>query len=307
MLGLRVLAPLLWCLATAAAQTCPSSDSGAAQVYTAAAGTQASTTAEALATPSSAYDFAQERVALEALYNATGGEHWSGSVGAHQWFHSPCYCNWNGVICFNYSACDNSPVIGIKLDRQVPSIGTIINPHDGDNLVGTLPSWNGDPDQGALPRLKILVITANPRLTGTIPEAYGDMAEMTLMMMSNNSLSGSMPGSFGKMGKLDRLYLQHNKLDGTLAEAAGGMTALTILWLQNNKISGTLPKTWSRMTEMEQPYLHSNRLEGALPNAWSTWTKVTHTDMSNNRFSATLPEAWGSWANIDQMKIYATR
>ena len=74
MLGLRVLAPLLCCLAAAAAPTRASSSySGAAQAYTsAAAGTQASSSAVP-------YDFDQERVALVALYNATGGEHWSDS------------------------------------------------------------------------------------------------------------------------------------------------------------------------------------------------------------------------------------
>ena len=119
------------------------------------------------ATPAVPYDFAQERVALEALYNATGGEHWSDSP-ANGWLVNPCHCQWVDVICFNPKACDDSPV------------GAVVRQTD-KNLTGVLPSWNGDPGQGALPQLEVISLRDNPGLTGTLPDSWGGMKEMTTL------------------------------------------------------------------------------------------------------------------------------
>jgi hypothetical protein len=106
--------------------------------------------------------FAGERVAQEALYNATDGAHWSDSL-TNKWL-GPCHCQWVGVTCLTKQSCDNSPVY--QVNRQ------------SKNLTGVLPSWNGDPGQGALPQLQVLLLFSNPGLTGTLPETYEKMPDM---------------------------------------------------------------------------------------------------------------------------------
>ena len=83
-----------------------------------------------------AASFAQERAGLVALYNATGGEHWSDS-STNEWLHNTCHCQWAGVHCLNESACDDSPVYGVVR-------------RGGKGLVGTLPSLNGDPSESGV-------------------------------------------------------------------------------------------------------------------------------------------------------------
>ena len=88
---------------------------------------------------------AQERVALEALFNRTGGRRWTDSP-ENGWLQGTCHCKWVGVYCVNGAMCPDSPVI--KIIRQGSWLG-------GQNLVGSLPSWNGDSGQGALPQLQV--------------------------------------------------------------------------------------------------------------------------------------------------------
>jgi hypothetical protein len=136
------------------------------------------------------------------------------------------------VYCINVTACDDSPVYGVV--RQT-----------GKNLTGVLPSWNGDHGQGALPKLQVLALTDNPGLTGTLPDAWGGMTEMTKLYLYKNNLDGSLPASWGGMTKMTTLYLQYNHLDVT-----------------------TVPKSWDKMTQMTdrklRPQLTTVRCEPQL-------------------------------------------
>jgi hypothetical protein len=209
--------------------------------------------------------FATERVALEALYNATGGKHWSDSP-SNGWLIDPCQCNWVGVICttsagpgecwqaytpdyYNYPTCSGYAGVGYtcvgdycsaigpqgtpgscakfvpRADAVDPLTGKCtgtsgpanrkchegpvsrIDRQSGKNLTGVLPSWNGDPGQGALPQLQELLITNNPGLTGTLPESYGDMEEINYLNLANNNLEGPLPKAWDKMTKMQNLDL----------------------------------------------------------------------------------------------------
>ena len=138
----------------------------------------------------------EERVALKAFYRATGGEHWTDS-STNGWL-GRCYCQWVGVDC-----CNNPDPRGCGCEGQVINI---VRETD-KNLTGVLPSWNGDPGQGALPHLGLLALSQNPGLTGTLPEVYGEMVEMTSLQLYANNHTGTLPESYGKMTKMTSMPL----------------------------------------------------------------------------------------------------
>ena len=273
--GLLVV-PLLWGLA--AAQHGPVSVTRSARVHV--DGPTAARPAAILN-----YDYAQERVALEALYNATGGKHWTDSPG-NGWLNGSCHCQWAHVQCINKLACNESPVKKIQVRVK---------------LVGTLPSWNGDPDQGGLPHLQVLKLNNNPRLTGSLPEAWGDMTEMTRLTLHKNNLTGSLPEAWGNMTKLLRLEINTNNLQGSLPEAWRKMTKMTNLELYNNRLSGSLPEAWGSMTKIDHLELYNNLLTGSLPETWvDTMTEITDLYLSTNNLEGTLPQAW---AKMTKMRL----
>ena len=178
--------------------------------------------------------FAQERVALEALYNATGGEHWSDSP-KNGWL-GPCHCQWAGVFCVDSNACDDSPVLNLVRETV--------------NLVGMLPSWDGDPSHGALPMIQGLDISSNPGLGGVLPVTWGSMTELTQLLAYSNSLSGILPEEYSAMAHLYSLQLNSNQLSGTLPVSFSQMSQISELFLRENRFSGTVPAEYGNMVRL---------------------------------------------------------
>ena len=168
------------------------------------------------------FDSAMERVALEAFFNSTGGKHWIDSPG-NGWLHDPCHCQWTRVTCVDEKACDDSPVIEIENTVMVFNAIARFQQWYPTPLSGVLPSWNGDPGQGALPHLQNLdlegppinlnngqgsnVRVANPLLTGTLPDAWGNMVQLTSLQMGNLNLEGTLPKSWGNMTAMEKMDL----------------------------------------------------------------------------------------------------
>ena len=221
------------------------------------------------------FDFAQDRVALAALYNSTGGEHWADSPG-NRWLRDSCHCRWVGVSCLEKSACDESPVIEIE--------------RSGKNLTGVLPSWSGDPGQSALPQLQRLTLTDNPGLTGSIPETWGDMAQMRRVWLYHNNLVGTLPGAFATMTQMRELQVYENLLSGSLPEAYAKLSEMVALDVSSNSIGGTLVEAYGQLRKMTQLWMYSNNIEGVLPPAWGNLAQLTGLSMFNNKLSGSLPK-----------------
>ena len=128
-----------------------------------------------------------DRTALEALYDATGGDSWTTST------------NWKT---------DNGDWHGVTTDT------------DGNVLE--------------------LDLSRN-KLTGEIPEAVGDLTQLTILNLDNNKLTGTIPAELGKLTQLTELRLNNNQLRGEIPEAVGNLTQLTGLRLNNNQLTGTIP------------------------------------------------------------------
>lgn len=93
----------------------------------------------------------EERQALIALYNATGGSQWSNNSG---WLGaSGTECKWYGVTCDYPAHIQKRPPFVVSLELS------------NNNLVGAIP-----PELGHLKSLEWLSLLGN-RLTGTVPES----------------------------------------------------------------------------------------------------------------------------------------
>ena len=112
----------------------------------------------------------EERQALEALYKATDGDHWTHRVG---WLGPPgTECSWHGVGCRSGG---NSSISVMSLDL------------DENNLVGSIPS-----EIGQLRNLKSLNLERN-HLAGTVPDTLGRLEVLERVALFGNRLSGTMP------------------------------------------------------------------------------------------------------------------
>lgn len=112
----------------------------------------------------------QERRALIALYEATGGSYWKN----HEGWLGPAgtECSWHGVEC---EPRHNEPTTVIRID-----LGR-------NNLVGSIPK-----EIGELTNLQWLEV-AEDHLSGAIPGALGQLTKLTDLSVYGNHFSGRLP------------------------------------------------------------------------------------------------------------------
>ena len=96
---------------------------------------------------------ATDRAALEAVYRATGGDHWTNN---DDWLSAAPLGDWYGV-----GTNEQGRVIGLRLGGWDETA----REHVGNGLTGSLP-----PELGTLSRLRWLEVGGNSGLTGPILE-----------------------------------------------------------------------------------------------------------------------------------------
>ena len=173
----------------------------------------ATSTATSTSTPTLTPDPVDvERAALIALYNATGGDSWTGRAN---WLSDRPVSEWHGI-----TTDENGRVTELRLSTN--------------NLSGTVP------DLSALKQLLTLDLGANG-LTGPFPDVSA-LTNLGALDLTSNDISGSIP-DMGVLTKLQRLYLGNNSLTGTIPASLGDIPILGSLFLGGNSLSGCIPET----------------------------------------------------------------
>ncbi len=195
-----------------------------------------------------------QRVALEALYDATDGNNWTNNTNwkdstteVHQWY---------GVRV------DNSKVTQLNLYEN--------------NLNGKIPAAVGN-----LTDLTYLDFSSN-NLTGEIPAALGSLTGLTALYLDNNQLSGPISSDLGKLTGLTALYLDNNQLSGAIPPALGNLTNLTALYLDNNQLSGSIPFELGNLASLQFLFLYNNQLSGSIPSELGNLTSLMGLTVNDN-------------------------
>ena len=189
---------------------------------------------------------ADDRAALEALYDATNGANWSRN---DNWKTDEPLGQWFGVRT-------NS-------DGRVTRLELVDN-----RLSGTIPGEIGN--LTSLSELflgfgQLSVFLGFSQLSGTIPGEIGNLTNLTALFLGGNQLSGTIPVEIGNLTSLIALFLGGNQLSGTIPVEIGNLTSLRSLTLGGNQLSGTIPVEIGNLTSLSELYLNDNQLSGTIP------------------------------------------
>ncbi|KAB5537967.1 hypothetical protein DKX38_015500 [Salix brachista] len=172
--------------------------------------------------------------------------------------------------------------------------------------------------------LKVLVI-ANCRLTGSIPQWLSNSSKLQLVDLSWNNLRGTIPSWFGGFEYLFYLDLSNNSFSGEIPRNLTGLPSLIsrsisieesspyfplflsrnergrglqynqvwsfppTLALSDNFLTGPIWPEFGNLTKLHDFKLKSNRLSGTIPSELSGMTSLETLDLSHNNLSGVIP------------------
>ena len=217
-------------------------------------------------------DVASDRAALEALYDATGGEGWTNRTN---WKTAARVGDWHGV-----TTDADGRVTGLDLHRN--------------GLAGPLP-----PALGSLTRLQSLDLGRNG-LSGPIPAPLGSLTGLRELILSRNDFTGPVPPALGGLVNLDLISLGSNALTGPIPDALAGLTEVRELYLYDNHLTGPVPAWVGDLAGLETLVLAFNPLTGELPRSVMGLSRLEDLDINETDACAPGDDEFRAWlAGID--------
>ncbi len=244
---------------------------------------------------------AQERSALMALFEATGGSSWTQNdnwLQAPGTFNDPgTECSWFGVECDGADRVIRLSLEGNGLDGSIPpQIGQLGNLETLDlrnnQLQGEIPT-----EVGLLGQLQNLYLAAN-QLTGQIPPEIGGLASLRSLILTSNQLTGGIPPEIGQLNLLQGLLLLGNRLSGEIPPELGQLQQLRSLFLHGNQLSGPIPPEIAQLQQLRQLVLYTNQLSGRIPPELGQLTNLQSLQLNNNQLRGEIPAELAQLTNL---------
>jgi hypothetical protein len=159
------------------------------------------------------------------------------------------------------------------IPEELGDLANLVALNLGSNeLSGSIPD-----EIGGMANLEELDLSRN-KLTGLIPGDVGTLVKLRTIDLSGgleedggklvlgfNQLSGSIPDAIGNLAALQRLDLGYNQLENSIPGAIGNLVNLQYLDLGFNKLGGFIPPEIGNLSTLRNLYLNSNQLVGEIP------------------------------------------
>lgn len=140
----------------------------------------------------------------------------------------------------------------------------------------------------------------------TLPEAVGDLAELTELRINSNKLTGTIPDAVYSLSKLQKLYFQNNNLTGSLSPKLGQLTELVEVYIDRNKnFGGTLPAEIGALTKLTGINISQTAIGGAIPQTLTGCQALKNFMAYSTQLSGEIPDFWDQLPNIGVLQLYS--
>ena len=208
----------------------------------------------------------EEKEALEALYDAAGGEEWTDNTN---WLDEGSVGNWYGVTAGGAGRVRELDLSNNGLSGTIPHILTELRRLDRLYL-------NGNDLTGCIPDALFAVPTNDLGLTGLSPctnsalaalynETGGAHWRVNTNWLSEEPLGAWQGVTSNEDGKVTGLELANNELSGTIPTELGELATLQTLDLRGNRLNGSIPASFEGLTNLNELYLGGNDITGCVP------------------------------------------
>lgn len=151
------------------------------------------------------------------------------------------------------------------IPQELAECTKLVNLYLGNNkFVGPLP------DLGSLASLRVLELTKNEGIGGTIPAWIAKLQNLTTLRMAKMGLTGKLPKDIAPDGQ------------------GNGIKKLFEMDFAQNQLEGELPKEWESFDVLSALFLSDNKLTGNPIPVILKWRQINTIDLSHNQFSGTV-------------------
>ena len=243
---------------------------------------------------------ADDRAALEAIYDATNGANW---FRQQNWKTDEPLESWWGVDTDSDGRVETLLLDRNQLSGPIPAeLGNLTSLTQlvlGENqLSGPIPA-----ELGNLTSLRLLTLKFN-QLSGPIPAELGNLTSLGFLSLELNQLSGPIPAELGDLTSLTQLVLELNQLSGPIPAELGDLTSLTGLWLHDNQLSGPIPAELGNLTRLGVLRLGKNQLSGPIPAELGNLTRLGFLTLSENQLSGQIPAELGKLTRLNRLWLH---
>ncbi|CAO1945935.1 unnamed protein product [Urochloa humidicola] len=155
-----------------------------------------------------------------------------------------------------------------------------------NNLTGDLVVHNF-----AAMSLEVIDFSDNYKLTGVIPEIFGQLENLTKLYLFSNNFSGEIPASIGRLPSLSVLRLYGNRFTGTLPPELGKHSNFTYMEADYNELTGAIPEGLCARGQLMAFTANGNHLNGSIPEGLANCTTLGGLQLDNNLLSGEVPQA----------------
>ncbi|KAK9095833.1 hypothetical protein Sjap_021330 [Stephania japonica] len=212
---------------------------------------------------------------LDGLYNST--------TSAYEWL---------SVIAS--AELHHLQVLTFRSSRLAGSVGTsLLNSSSLSHLDLSYNDITHFPQQMFhLPNLKILDLSWNSALTGSLPEFPPGSSTLQQLFLGNTNFSGRIPHSIGNLKQLTNFEVGDCGFFGPLPHSFGNLEQLAFLGLSGNNFEGEIPCSFSKLSHLKEVDMSSNRFVGPLPSLNSSRKTIELIRLSSNNFSGPIPSSY---------------
>ncbi|KOM53726.1 hypothetical protein LR48_Vigan09g238500 [Vigna angularis] len=163
----------------------------------------------------------------------------------------------------------------------------------------------------SLSELDTLDLSYNTGLTGTIPEAIGNMKNLKSLSLVGCGFSGPIPDSIGSLTQLTFLALNSNRFSGNIPRSLGNLTNINWLDLAENELEGTIPVSDDQgrpgldlLLKAQHFHMGSNKLSGTIPEKlFNSSMILEHVLFDHNQLEGSVPSSISSVGTLEVLRL----
>ena len=169
-----------------------------------------------------------------------------------------------------------------------------------NGLTGPLP-----PALAELANLELLDLSDND-LVGPLPAWLAELANLEWLDLSDNDLVGPLPAWLGNLAGLRWLSLWGNGLTGPIPDSLGGLVKLEGLELGRNDLTGLVPAWLGNLPNLQSLWLSENQLAGPIPSVLRRLANLRTLVLAWNDLTGPIPSWFGDLTELRYLDLAGT-